>query len=105
MMQSVNQAPLESKAPQTIWTSRHENNYFLSKLNKFSSDRGYLIEAGLRMIQKNPLTGIGIGAYKKVFPRFTSESPPRRDIHAHNIYLGIGAETGFLGLGFFMYFL
>jgi len=105
MMQSIEQAPLKSKAPQTNWTSRHENNYFLSRLNIFSSDRGYLIEAGLKMIQKNPITGIGIGAYKKVYPQFTSESPPRRDIHAHNIYLGIAAETGFLGLGFFIYFL
>jgi len=52
MMQSIEQAPLEFKASQTHWTSRHENNDFLSRLNIFSSDRGYLIEAGLRMSQK-----------------------------------------------------
>lgn len=70
----------------------------LKELNSISSDRGYLLEAGLKMFRSQPLTGIGIGGFKKAYPSFTSETPPRTNIHAHNIYLEIMAEKGIIGL-------
>lgn len=105
MIESINSLTFKLKTSRTDSTSPLNKKDILSKINTFSNDRGYLIEAGFKMIRVNPLTGIGIGGYKKAYPQFTSESPPRKDIHAHNIYLGIAAETGFAGIGFFSYFL
>ena len=103
MAQSVAELAPQSSASQGGQNKTNDSQEFLSKLNKISTDRGYLFEAGFKMIQKNPLTGVGIGAYKKVYPQFTSESPARQNIHSHHIYMGIAAETGIIGLGFFIY--
>ena len=63
------------------------------------------------MALKNPM-GIGLGAFHIYFPRYASQElkqilPPERFIvnYAHNEYLEIWAETGLLGLVFFMWVL
>lgn len=100
MINTFSQPPAPSK---TLESNPNTSNTLLGKLNLFSSDRGYLLEAGIKMIQAQPLRGIGIGAYKSLYPEFTTERPARKDIHAHNIYLGIAAETGLLGLSAFLF--
>jgi O-antigen ligase len=79
-------------------STRGQNFDPLKELNLISSDRGYLFEAGLKMFRSQPWTGIGIGGFKKAYPSFTTETPPRTNIHAHNIYLEIMAEQGIVGL-------
>ena len=68
-------------------------------------------QAGLNMIKRNPLTGVGFGNYKAVVTRYDTTGIVRQDPHvAHNAYLEIAAEMGlpaivvyllFLGTAFF----
>lgn len=52
-------------------------------------------EAGLNMIKKNPIAGVGFGNYKAVVTRYDKTGEVRLDPHvAHNAYLEIAAETG-----------
>ena len=70
-------------------------------LNRFTSDRAFLVDAGLKMIQDRPLTGVGINAFRPDYPLYAQLKPHgHRDkpTHAHNIYLELTAETGLIGL-------
>ena len=68
-------------------------------------------QAGLNMIKKNPLGGVGFGNYKAVVANYDKTGTIRPDPHvAHNAYLEIAAEMGlpafvmylsFLGAAFF----
>jgi O-antigen ligase len=100
MIDTFSQPPPPSKA---LESNPNASDTLLGKLNSLSSDRGYLLEAGIKMIQAQPISGIGLGAYKSSYPEFTTERPARKNIHAHNIYLGITAETGLLGLSAFLF--
>ena len=71
-------------------------------LNRFTSDRAFLVDAGLKMIRDRPLTGVGINAFRPAYPLYAQLKPHgHRDkpTHAHNIYLELTAETGLIGLG------
>lgn len=63
-----------------------------------------LWESTMAMIRDNPLTGIGWGAYKFVYPYydFFINNPDVTIYHAHNMYLNIAAETGLPGLVLFV---
>ncbi|MCD6522069.1 O-antigen ligase family protein [Candidatus Calescamantes bacterium] len=61
-------------------------------------------KAGIRMIREKPLTGFGLGTYGRVFTRF--KVPGREETRmAHNNYLQILTETGFVGSFLFYLFL
>ncbi len=49
--------------------------------------------AGLRMVQSNPLTGIGVGNFKSLVRRYAAPGE-RLELHAHNTYVQIVAEMG-----------
>jgi O-antigen ligase len=52
-------------------------------------------QAGLNMIWKNPISGVGFGNYKAVVTRYDTTGSVRADPHvAHNAYLEIAAEMG-----------
>jgi len=52
-------------------------------------------QAGLNMVKKNPLTGVGLGNYKSVVTEYDTTGTVRQDPHiAHNAYLEIAAEMG-----------
>lgn len=52
-------------------------------------------QAGLNMIWKNPISGVGFGNYKAVVTRYDTTGSVRSDPHvAHNAYLEIAAEMG-----------
>jgi O-antigen ligase len=71
-------------------------------LNRFTSDRAFLIDAGLKMIHDRPLTGVGINAFRPAYPLYAQLTPHghrNKPTHAHNIYLELTAETGLIGLG------
>jgi O-antigen ligase len=67
--------------------------------------------AGLNMIKKHPIGGVGFGLYKAVVTRYDKTGEVRLDPHvAHNAYLEIAAELGlpaivvywsFLGTAFY----
>lgn len=71
-------------------------------LNRFTSDRAFLVDAGLKMIRDRPLTGVGINAFRPAYPLYAQLTPHghrNTPTHAHNIYLELTAETGLIGLG------
>lgn len=71
-----------------------------------TSYRVYIWRAVLKMIEANPLFGIGVGegAFAKVYPLYTLsgiEDAP----HSHNLFLQITLELGLFGLVIFLAFL
>src|SRR5271166_706660 len=63
-------------------------------------------EAGLNMIKKHPITGIGFGNYKAVVTRYDKSGEVRLDPHvAHNAHLEVAAELGLPAVVVFWAFL
>jgi len=63
-------------------------------------------QAGLNMIKKNPISGVGFGNYKAVVTHYDKSGEVRLDPHvAHNAYLEIAAEMGLLAILVFWIFL
>jgi putative inorganic carbon (hco3(-)) transporter len=59
-------------------------------------------QAAWGMLHNHPLLGVGIGNYAAVYPEYAL---PRWDDplgHAHNYYLNVAAETGFVGLAAYL---
>ena len=68
-----------------------------------SLDRLRIWQAGIRVAELFPLTGVGPMAYFKVYP---AVRPPNGDLpgtfgalHPHDAYLSLAGETGLVGLG------
>ena len=67
-------------------------------------DRGYCSEAGLRIAQQNPLIGVGFDQYRYYYQQFRSENAiefQNKNFNhicdtAHNVYIDIAANNGFL---------
>lgn len=61
-----------------------------------------------RMIRENPVLGIGYGwkTFEQEYARLVAEEPtaPVEVVHAHNLWLQVTAETGFVGLLAFLAF-
>ncbi|PLK50052.1 O-antigen ligase [Uliginosibacterium sp. TH139] len=53
----------------------------------------------LGMVMERPVAGFGAGSFYTVFPRFKSADKEGFWQYAHNDYVQIAAETGFVGLG------
>ncbi len=66
------------------------------------AERRHLWVEAIQMAQERPWLGQGINTYAKVEPRFKSKSFYTDKQYAHNGYLQIAAETGWIGLGAFM---
>ena len=65
-------------------------------------ERHILWDEALRMMHERPWLGYGINTYAKVVPHFKSKDVYTDNQYAHNGYLQIAAETGWLGLGAFL---
>jgi len=62
--------------------------------------------AAWEMVKKSPIIGVGLGNFLVRLPEFYQEKGQVRFLQpAHNIYLMIGAETGLVGLGLFLWFI
>jgi O-antigen ligase len=62
-------------------------------------DRLAMLEAGRRLVAERPLTGVGPGQVKHVYPRVaTPEAMRRSTSHLHNTPAQIAAERGVVGL-------
>jgi len=69
-------------------------------------ERWTLVQMALRVIQENPLTGVGAGAYPYVFRDYLNpELSDRWLFVVHNVYVLRAAETGLLGLAALLLFL
>ncbi|GEM_PF-2959403 len=81
---------------------------FLFPGNISMAIRENLWMSGWQMIKAFPFTGRGVGAFHIYFPQYrTAESlriiPVPLVFHAHNEFLEIAIEMGFLGLGLFLW--
>ncbi len=61
--------------------------------------------AGVHMFLDHPILGVGIGNYADAYPRYFITIFVDPLGHAHNYYINIAAETGFIGLTVYVLFL
>jgi len=60
-------------------------------------------KSGINMVFANPITGVGLGNFGTVYPKY--QVPHTADVkQAHNDYLQIACETGFVGAAAFIAF-
>jgi O-antigen ligase len=88
-------------APQSFW-SRNET------VGRFQEDasamgRVYAWNVASKMSVDRPLLGVGVGGFRYAWPQY---APPeaRRAYVAHNVFLDVIGELGFVGLLFFLIF-
>lgn len=68
-------------------------------------DRLNQLKSGVRMIADHPLQGVGPGMVEEIYPAYrTTRAVKEQTSHLHNTPLQICAETGLLGLGFWLWF-
>ena len=65
--------------------------------------RQELNKVALAMIKKHPLTGVGLGNFIPSLAQFKKGLSHKELQPVHNIYLLIGAESGLIGLGVFIW--
>jgi O-antigen ligase len=100
-------APVIVPRPVKQWAKDVEYNPARFMCN---DDRIAIYENSLNMIKAHPLIGLGANTYMKNY-RFYKNSPEYRGvvtsdyIYAHNNFLHLLAELGFLGLGIFLWLL
>jgi len=70
-----------------------------------NEERIYGAKSALQMIKDYPLTGIGVNNFYHVYPQYQLPEAREHLIHAHNIFLQIGAEMGLFGLAVFLWLL
>jgi O-antigen ligase len=74
------------------------NSSDMSKTQTFYSVRGEIWENTWTMIRRNPLTGVGLGAYETAYPIYARETGTQGvTAEAHNDYLQILADAGLIG--------
>lgn len=61
-------------------------------------------QAASNMLEDHPWLGVGMGNYQVVYPQYRLVRWKSSLGHAHNVYLNVAAETGFLGLGVYVVF-
>lgn len=68
-------------------------------------DRLNQLKSGLRMIVDHPLQGVGPGMVEELYPAYrTTRAVKDHTSHLHNTPMQICAETGLVGLGFWLWF-
>jgi O-antigen ligase len=78
-----------------------KNRVMFSFYQSGDAGRFKMWAAAWQMFKENPLTGKGLGLFMDYLPRYTDLGAQ----YTHNCYLQILAESGFLGLASFLWFL
>jgi putative inorganic carbon (hco3(-)) transporter len=88
-------------APRSFW----ERNETLTTFDEDASAMGrvYAWEVAARMSEDHPVAGVGAGGFRYAWPLY---APPeaRTAYVAHNVYLDVVGELGFVGLILFLIF-
>ena len=69
----------------------------------FMSERPQWWRTSLQMIQKHPLTGIGLGRFRYEYQHSGPDEQYYTPYHAHNVYLHIATEQGIPSLLLFLW--
>ncbi|MBA4372841.1 MAG: hypothetical protein C0402_08240 [Thermodesulfovibrio sp.] len=67
--------------------------------------RRNILNDGMNIIRAFPLTGTGFGSFSDIYPKYSSSPVHMILEHAHNDYLELLAEGGFIGSLLFFWFL
>lgn len=89
------QDTLSSNLP--VGLSRVLNSLLLPTMSEYLYNRFLFATAAISIFDASPLTGIGVGQFKNVFPFYVDSSIGTWTDNANNFYLGIIAEQGILG--------
>lgn len=63
----------------------------------FHSSRGWIWQDTVRMVSASPVLGVGLGAFQTAWPNYSEADGALIVDKAHNDYLQLLAETGFIG--------
>jgi O-antigen ligase len=92
-------AGIAVSAPQLRHSIQHHTS---TGLNSATSGRFSLVANGIRIAQAHPLTGVGVGGFKRAYAdrvHFKGKEPKRAA--SHNTPVTVAAETGVVGLVLF----
>jgi O-antigen ligase len=73
-------------------------------LNHLLSFRMNIWDTAYHMVKDRPLTGVGPGAFQAAYNQYSQQADDvfvggeARAFHAHQLYIGLAAETGMIGL-------
>jgi len=74
--------------------------------NVTNYDRLCMVDAGLRMVRRHPLFGLGPGMVQRTYPLYRHPNAPRQNVpHLHNSVLQIAAEKGLIALAAYLWLL
>jgi len=93
-------AGIAVSAPQLRHSIQHHTS---SGLNSATSGRASLVANGIRIVQAHPLTGVGVGGFKRAYAdrvHFKGKEPKKAA--SHNTPVTVAAETGLVGLALFI---
>lgn len=77
----------------------HRLRSFADPSDPTARERLFMWQSGLAIVRDHPLTGVGPGQVKALFPRYAlPEAHKKTTSHVHNTLLQITAERGVLGL-------
>jgi O-antigen ligase len=87
-------------------TLRHSIQHHTSSgLNSATSGRFSLVANGVRIAQSHPLTGVGVGGFKRAYAeRVHFKGKALKNAASHNTPVTVAAETGLVGLALFVAF-
>ncbi len=96
-----------SHAKYTMW-GRMRTITRAGSVEQIDTGRSETNKAGMKMMMKNPLFGVGLGRFSREYRRLASVSEnisivSEHALVAHNLYLQIGAQLGLVGLLIFFW--
>jgi O-antigen ligase len=87
-------------APATYWQRNETIREFHGEAS--AEGRVYAWELASKMSTDHPLLGVGAGGFRFAWPLYASGAQFKRPLVAHNVFLDVVAELGFVGLFLFL---
>jgi O-antigen ligase len=83
---------------------RSLQNHTTTGLNHATSGRYNLVAQGIRIAGHRPVEGVGVGGFKRAYAARTGlKGKDPKTAASHNTPVTVAAETGFVGLGLFVW--
>jgi O-antigen ligase len=93
-------AGIAVSAPQLRHSIQHHTS---TGLNSATSGRFSLVANGMRIAQAHPLTGVGVGGFKRAYAdRVHLKGKEPKKAASHNTPVTVAAETGLVGFALFV---
>jgi O-antigen ligase len=87
-------------------TDRWQQSHTTQSSVQSNRDRLAMIKAGVRILEKNPLTGVGPDMVASVYPQYRDATATSQSAaHLHNVPVQIAAERGLPALALWLWFI